>query len=64
MDPVKTPSGKVYERAWLEDTLKKNGGVDPVTGEELAVADCKRDDALRAKAEAFVNEKAGFGEED
>jgi hypothetical protein len=63
MDPVRTPSGFTYERAWLEDLLKKNGGLDPVTGEELAVADCARDDALRAKAEALVNEQADFGEE-
>ena len=51
-DPVRAPSGYIFERAVLARALAESNGVCPVTGQPLTLQDCPRDPDLRRRAVA------------
>ncbi|CAE8689000.1 unnamed protein product [Polarella glacialis] len=54
VDPVRTPSGRVFERSVLVRLLTPEGGVCPISGTPLALGDCVRDPDLRAQIVKWV----------
>ncbi|CAJ1389977.1 unnamed protein product [Effrenium voratum] len=54
LDPVRSPSGFLYERAVLAELLARNGNLCPVTGVALALSSCRRDPEARKEALAWV----------
>lgn len=48
-DPVRAPSGLVFERATILLWLERNGSVCPISGSVLVASDLTADAALRTK---------------
>lgn len=56
VDPIKSPAGHVFERSALVRELAKTGGLCPVSGVPLTLAECERDPGLRMAAMKWVRE--------
>jgi len=56
-NPVRAPSGHVYEQLVLVWTLASNGGRCPATGQPLCLSDCSRDAELQARAVQWSREQ-------
>eukprot|EP00933_Yihiella_yeosuensis_P021593 TRINITY_DN17063_c0_g2_i1.p1 TRINITY_DN17063_c0_g2~~TRINITY_DN17063_c0_g2_i1.p1 ORF type:complete len:261 (+),score=44.17 TRINITY_DN17063_c0_g2_i1:102-785(+) len=54
VDPVRSPSGLVFERSVLSKKLQGSGDLCPVTGESLSLGDCTRDVELRKQIQIWV----------
>jgi len=54
VDPVRSPIGHVFERSVLAHALEAGGGVCPLTGNPLALAECNRDPHLRGHIVKWV----------
>ncbi|DAZ92623.1 TPA: hypothetical protein N0F65_011889 [Lagenidium giganteum] len=54
IDPVSTPNGVSYERSYLEEHIRKNGAVDPLTREALTLDMLRPNNALRAVINDFL----------
>lgn len=58
-DPVRAPSGHIFERSVLARALVESGGCCPLTGQPLLLQQCARDAEVRRKAVAWVRERRG-----
>lgn len=56
VDPVRSPSGHVFERSALTRALETSKGCCPITGAPLALNDCQRDAELRVQILRWVRE--------
>ncbi|CAE8641918.1 unnamed protein product [Polarella glacialis] len=56
VDPVRAPSGHVFERSVLARSLKASGGLCPITGAALELGECQRDTELRARILKWVRQ--------
>lgn len=54
VDPVRSPSGHVFERSVLVRALEASGGVCPLEGGGLSLADCPRDAELRRRVVEWI----------
>ncbi|TYZ59363.1 hypothetical protein PybrP1_002916 [[Pythium] brassicae (nom. inval.)] len=54
VDPVTTPNGISYERKCLEEHLRKNGPVDPLTRKQLTFEMLRPNTSLRAAIQDFL----------
>merc|ERR1712178_590277 len=56
VDPVRTPSGHLFERSTLARVLKASGGFCPLTGVPLELKTCQRDGPLRQQILSWVRQ--------
>ncbi|KAF1314523.1 E3 ubiquitin-protein ligase chip, partial [Globisporangium splendens] len=54
VDPVSTPNGVSYERKCLEEHLRKNGPVDPLTRKTLTLEMLRPNNSLRSAIQDFL----------
>eukprot|EP00747_Dinoflagellata_sp_TGD_P220634 gnl/TRDRNA2_/TRDRNA2_92581_c0_seq1.p1 gnl/TRDRNA2_/TRDRNA2_92581_c0~~gnl/TRDRNA2_/TRDRNA2_92581_c0_seq1.p1 ORF type:complete len:550 (-),score=107.26 gnl/TRDRNA2_/TRDRNA2_92581_c0_seq1:34-1527(-) len=54
MDPVQSPTGHIFERSALAYALADCDGLCPITGQPLAIGDCKRLPELRKRIAQWV----------
>lgn len=54
VDPVSTPNGVSYERRYIEEHLKKNGAVDPLTRERLTLDMIRPNNCLRSAIQDYL----------
>jgi hypothetical protein len=54
VDPVRSPTGHVFERSVLARHLQGSGGVCPVTGAPLTLEQCQRDPEMRKHIAAWI----------
>jgi hypothetical protein len=53
-DPVRAPSGLIFERAVLARALMQSHGVCPITGQPIKLEDCPRDADIRRQAVDWI----------
>lgn len=56
VDPVRSPYGHAFERSALQRALAASGGLCPITGQPLALAQCPREAGLRKQVLRWVRE--------
>ncbi|TMW63927.1 hypothetical protein Poli38472_014632 [Pythium oligandrum] len=56
LDPVTTPNGVSYERHCLEEHLKKNGAVDPLTRQRLTLDMIRPNNSLRSAIQEYLEQ--------
>ncbi|KAJ0391810.1 hypothetical protein P43SY_005423 [Pythium insidiosum] len=54
-DPVSTPNGVSYERRCIEEHLKKNGAIDPLTRKTLTLDMLRPNASLRAAIQDYLS---------
>lgn len=54
VDPVRSPSGHIFERSSLKRALEGNGGICPISQAPLTMEECLRDVELRAEILRWV----------
>jgi len=56
VDPVRSPSGYVFERSTLSNALRKSNGICPLTGSPLTLAECDRDSNMRQQILEWIRQ--------
>lgn len=57
-DPVTTPNGISYERGCLEEHLRRNGAIDPLTRKELTLEMLRPNTSLKEAIQDFLDKNA------
>ncbi|KAG6592568.1 E3 ubiquitin-protein ligase CHIP [Phytophthora cinnamomi] len=57
-DPVTTPNGVSYERQCLEEHLRRNGAVDPLTRKKLTLDMLRPNTSLRAAIQDYLDKNS------
>ncbi|CEG48983.1 hypothetical protein PPTG_04535 [Plasmopara halstedii] len=57
-DPVTTPNGVSYERQCLEEHLRRNGAIDPLTRRKLTLDMLRPNPSLKAAIQDFLEKNA------
>lgn len=58
MDPVTTPNGVSYERRCIEEHLRANGPIDPLTRKRLTLDMLRPNPSLRDAIQAYLDQNA------